>query len=97
MALRAELVDLIGGCVICLESSDQIDFGLSSQKGVFRLSARTALSLRVDLLPNKSRFVLVERNGVKVVEGTIQNLVASVEVQSALVECYLFPKAHAAL
>jgi hypothetical protein len=47
-------------------------------------------AFRVYFLPIKGGLVLIKQNGIEVIEGTMQNLIAAVEEEPYLGEIYLF-------
>jgi hypothetical protein len=49
------------------------------------------------LFPNKSSLLFIQRDRVKITQGTIENLISSVQIESSLRKNYFLLNAQAAL
>lgn len=61
--------------------------------------ARTAmsLSLRPDFLPYERGLIIIEADGIKILQGTVKYLVASIDIESGSGMSYLPSKQQAEL
>jgi hypothetical protein len=64
---------------------------------MLRPSAWMTIAFGVYLLPDEGGLVLIERDGIEIVERSVQNLIAAVEVEAEWGGSYLSWKEQAAL
>jgi hypothetical protein len=63
-------------------SSRKIDVNGNVNILNFFNSAWMAVAFSMYFLPDKGGLILIERDGIEIVEGSMQNLIAAIEVQS---------------
>ncbi len=76
-----KLVKIIGRVNVLMETSNQVDFFFGSDEGMFGPGTRGDSIFAFNLNPDEFGLVIVEIDGVEITKRTVENLVASVNVE----------------